>query len=244
MSTTISSSTDALSDQLLAESFPDLEPSNVYIYSETEEINDELSDILLNYLKENQSSYHKEPTEINIEEHSFTGLSPPTPEESVGDDALSRVTVSPIEAPPKEKTRKLDPIDPELVARVKSKHLLNLIEDCYKNKEIPNWAEELRLLFDEQAPISNWCAHKGNKWDRKIQHICRPGYAKLIESLAGSILEKTKKEQFFSAPGRVTVFTVPKEEEKLRLIANCIELNKLESTGLQGCYSPQCPNCS
>ena len=65
MSNTISNSTDALSDQLLAESFPDLEPSNVYIYSETEVINDELSDILRDYLEENQSSHDKEPTEIN-----------------------------------------------------------------------------------------------------------------------------------------------------------------------------------
>ena len=82
-------------------------------------------------------------------------------------------------------------------------------------------------MFDEQAPISNWCSHKDTKWDRNIKHICRHGYAKLTESLVGSILERTKKEHFFSAPGRVAAFTVPKEEEKLRLIANCIELNKL-----------------
>ena len=230
MSTSFSSSSDALTDRSLDASFPDLHPSNMDLIVE-EDLDAELSDIMLDYLNEQDGAVCAPISPAPIQSLPLKGFSlnrSSPPLDHV--DKLSRMSVSPLptERVASSKVRTLDPIHHTLVGQVRSRHLLNILRDNpLFAASLPAWARELSNIFNDQAPALGWCAFSGRPWDRSTKHICRPGYKRLIDSLSPSILDKCDKSLFFSAPGRVTIFTVPKDEDKLRLIANCVELNKL-----------------
>jgi hypothetical protein len=232
-STSAPSSSDALTERLLATSFPDLERSYMDLYVE-ESTDCPLSDIMLESDSQPESRVREEddkrrdnrPEDWAELNSAVDSRSSPTLQDI---EQLSFLSVSPVaefQARPKTTPRRLDSFSPDLVAKVKSRHLINVLKG--KLNKAPIWIDELAMIFNDQAPNTDWCAFTGTKWPRTQKHVCRPGYSRLIDSLADSILERCKdKSLFFSAPGRVTIFTVPKDADKLRLIANCVELNKL-----------------
>lgn len=121
--------------------------------------------------------------------------------------------------------RVLDPINPLLVGQVESKRLITKL--YADTQPVPAW---LNLLRDAiQGSSDTWCGRNKRTWDRKSHpHTCEAGYYRLITQLSGSILaENGPTKNFYTAPGRVTIFTVHKDLDKLRLIANCVALNEL-----------------
>ena len=121
--------------------------------------------------------------------------------------------------------RSLDPISPDPVGKVSSRHIINCLKSGFPARPNENWVSSFDRIFSDSHAA--WCGFKGKTWDRSLRHICKPGYERLINELAGSILQKVDKTRFFTAPGRVTIFTAHKDATLLRLIANCVELNKL-----------------
>lgn len=228
------SSSDALSEALLETFFPSIGKANTDAASE-ETPSDDWIEAWLHSTSP--------PTESCPSEEQRTHTTSPYPASPDSQREATRhkeITPSPGSSPesahglatspsPQRRVvpqgRTLDPIDQDLVGQVNSKRLIDQL--LGSSQPCPDWLNLLRVTM--QGSSAAWCGRNKRTWDRvRNPHTCEAGYFRLISQLAGSVLaEGGPSKNFFTAPGRVTIFTVHKDMDKLRLIANCVELNKL-----------------
>lgn len=119
----------------------------------------------------------------------------------------------------------VDPIDPEIVGKVRSDALL---QDALQAGLSEEWATTLLSTIRAEEP---WCGRNGLKWNEIAEDSDRmspQSLHKVVDALLGSIVRAVGSKFFFGGSlGFVKIFTVVKDVVKLRVIANCVKLNKL-----------------